>query len=1110
MSYVIPYHNYWKRATNSINSKTVQFTVSSDPRYSQFVTNQGFVHSIEGDNVEEQVPDTLAVLVVLTIILSTTDFNDESTCASKLYEHVLGYMVIMSGCIIVETFISWVSMRGTILVTAPRTSMQYLLYVRLSILFIEVIWLGFGVYWLKHNYSSCPHGPAKSAILGIVICNWIVLVSVLVTLWCTFDAAGRTWVKMKRYQRSLRAERGRKIRGYLRSGSSHRNWRHRKAMREYQDSWNRRCRLLFCCIGHSDQQRNNFTDIAKLLSDFFRDLDVVPSDVIAGLVLLRKLQKAERQGIVNKQDDETYQFLSGVAITPATKFLDITHPAVADQVLTITHYFHYALAVYGWPMFMMIKKTGCCQLCPYIRCYCFHTDEKKKCDSATIVEDNCCSCNYAALKRLCREHNMEIIYATYHVEIGETPFFVALDHEKRTVVISIRGTLSLQDVVTDLNAEAEQLPTEPRHDDWLGHKGMVQAAEYIRQKLTDESILAQAFSHCPDKGTHNYNLVLVGHSLGAGTAAILAILLRNEYPHLICYAYSPPGGLLSLPAVEYTKQFITSVVLGKDVVPRIGLHQMEALRSDLINAIKRSQDPKWKIIMGGVLCCCSEELNFDNSDSFADKTNFRDVSTHPSDSSIALTVHQPLYPPGKIIHIVRNHPKKEDQKYETKWRKIVKKHDPVYQALWAENTDFDEVLISPVMVQDHMPDKVLNALEELLVNTGPAKPQRQLSETERRQLLSPNAEASELGSRTPPHRLVLETSFTDLQPEIEEATVAKDDHYQSNLSWEYNNAVSAVLDDNKECDGEKKEWLAMAPLASPETLSDVSSISSKGSQQKINNGNRLSWVGAPTMEPIAQSPAAQRPHSDSLGAYMNKDAVHTMRVDSGTGLEDNLNYPLCYKVVTEATVEVNTLQDNLRSSHLMDPSRLCLNIEGLEGTLHLANGDRSHFGGDSTYASTSTEQTIERLFTPHESKRVTFDLYENQKIAREVSEDSMYNSGESFVPTYPEYSNQQEYGSHGYMYTPCGYTNYSPASSPTIEHSVSDVQLFKVNDEPQVHKSREERDISSRLETNPIHEELVTSSPIKTHQRNVTLDINTVSPHLSHCEYKEPPTESSL
>lgn len=47
-----------------------------------------------------------------------------------------------------------------------------------------------------------------------------------------------------------------------------------------------------------------------------------------------------------------------------------------------------------------------------------------------------------------------------------------------------------------------------------------------------------------------------------------------------------------MPAVEYSKTFTTSVVLGKDVVPRIGLYQMEALRADLINAIQRSIDPK--------------------------------------------------------------------------------------------------------------------------------------------------------------------------------------------------------------------------------------------------------------------------------------------------------------------------------------------------------------------------------------------------------------------------------------------------------------------------------------------------------------------------------------
>lgn len=47
-----------------------------------------------------------------------------------------------------------------------------------------------------------------------------------------------------------------------------------------------------------------------------------------------------------------------------------------------------------------------------------------------------------------------------------------------------------------------------------------------------------------NKGTMHYGLVIVGHSLGAGTAAILSFLLRPQYPTLHCYSYSPPGGLL--------------------------------------------------------------------------------------------------------------------------------------------------------------------------------------------------------------------------------------------------------------------------------------------------------------------------------------------------------------------------------------------------------------------------------------------------------------------------------------------------------------------------------------------------------------------------------------
>lgn len=59
------------------------------------------------------------------------------------------------------------------------------------------------------------------------------------------------------------------------------------------------------------------------------------------------------------------------------------------------------------------------------------------------------------------EGDVELIYVTYHVDIGETPFFVAVDYIKQKIVISIRGTLSMQDILTDLNAEGEPLPLNP-------------------------------------------------------------------------------------------------------------------------------------------------------------------------------------------------------------------------------------------------------------------------------------------------------------------------------------------------------------------------------------------------------------------------------------------------------------------------------------------------------------------------------------------------------------------------------------------------------------------------------------------------------------------------
>ena len=62
--------------------------------------------------------------------------------------------------------------------------------------------------------------------------------------------------------------------------------------------------LFFLKIYRSKYSQSSFAEIARLLSEFFRDLDVVPSDVLAGLILLRQRQQAARQLIISQVTQE--------------------------------------------------------------------------------------------------------------------------------------------------------------------------------------------------------------------------------------------------------------------------------------------------------------------------------------------------------------------------------------------------------------------------------------------------------------------------------------------------------------------------------------------------------------------------------------------------------------------------------------------------------------------------------------------------------------------------------------------------------------------------------------------------------------------------------------
>ena len=80
----------------------------------------------------------------------------------------------------------------------------------------------------------------------------------------------------------------------------------------HEKLWTNNINIIISCLNKSEKIlsfdmwilfllfQNSFSDIARVLSEFFRDLDVVPGDVVVGLVLLRQRQQLLRLRVVHQ------------------------------------------------------------------------------------------------------------------------------------------------------------------------------------------------------------------------------------------------------------------------------------------------------------------------------------------------------------------------------------------------------------------------------------------------------------------------------------------------------------------------------------------------------------------------------------------------------------------------------------------------------------------------------------------------------------------------------------------------------------------------------------------------------------------------------------------
>ena len=193
-----------------------------------------------------------------------------------------------------------------------------------------------------------------------------------------------------------------------------------------------------------------------------------------------------------------------------------------------------------------------------------------------------------------------------------------------------------------------------------------------------------------------WKLVVVGHSLGAGAAALISLKLRQFYPELRCLAFSCPGALVSKNLSHAMGSFCTTIAAGKDVVPRATVPTMARLMDELITSLARCKQPKMRVLFAPWWRRHRQRF----------KDLFYDYKDIPPEAAAVLIKYyesrrrmgQPvaMYPPGKIIFL----------------RPIKSRRHRHWDAVFVAPEDLigEGILVSPTMLKDHLCSTVYEAL----------------------------------------------------------------------------------------------------------------------------------------------------------------------------------------------------------------------------------------------------------------------------------------------------------------------------------------------------------------------------------------------------------------
>jgi len=270
-----------------------------------------------------------------------------------------------------------------------------------------------------------------------------------------------------------------------------------------------------------------------------------------------------------------------------------------------------------------------------------------------------------------------LLHSCWEASTFRPAHVVLLDRPFRRIILTIRGTLTPEDALTDIGAM-----TSPFRGGHV-HRGMLDSAEFVVSSCMPyiDTCLENLGGEIGD-----YSLVVTGHSLGAGVASIVTLLLQENFAgwgpqRLHCYAFAPPA-VFNESLADECSESITSVILGCDMIPRTSAANVDFLIHELIMNTTRTK----VIDMAG-------DLIGGNVKTFADERR------EELEALVVREGDQKHYAPGRLLLL-----------------DMVE--DELPRMAYAEMGDVDRLLIHGEMVADHLPSKYLNGISAVLTSVA--------------------------------------------------------------------------------------------------------------------------------------------------------------------------------------------------------------------------------------------------------------------------------------------------------------------------------------------------------------------------------------------------------